>query len=219
MIPVAAINEASRQCLDRGIRILQGYRLADTDLAHIETLLGYMQPAPNTQWVDIGCGFGEPAALMLQLRPDLQFDLVNNNDFQLSQVPLHLTRWRADMHALPFAARTFDGAMFLYSLCHAGGLLDALKEAARVVRPGGRLFVYDCMRKFGSNLLTWQHLGANFFEREVLRYSTDASGWKMNRLILPPGDDAVFRGTFGDKALYEELFTDLVPVIWTATRQ
>ncbi len=219
MIPVEAINEASRRCLARGIKILQGFRLERTDAAHIETLLSHMQPEFGSAWVDIGCGFGEPAALMQELRPDLHFTLVNDNDFQLAQVPPYLDSYRADMHAMPFEAGAFDGAMFLYSLCHANGLMDALREAARVVRTGGRLFVFDYLRQHGDNARTQVVLGANFFNREELRAATRATGWQMNLVILPSGNDAVFRAAFGDIELYEELFASLVPVIWTATRE
>ena len=219
MIPVEAINEASRRCLARGIRILQGFRLGPTDRAHISALLFHMEPGAGTRWLDIGCGFGEPAALMQELRPDLHFTLVNDNDFQLAQVPPYLDSHRADMHAMPFEAGAFDGAMFLYSLCHANGLMDALWESARVVRTGGRLFVFDYLRQHGDNARTQVVLGANFFNREELRAATRATGWQMNLVILPSGNDAVFRAAFGDIELYEELFASLVPVIWTATRE
>jgi ubiquinone/menaquinone biosynthesis C-methylase UbiE len=219
VIPVEAINAASRSCLASGIRILQGFRLGATDRAHIETLLSHMAPGFGNRWLDIGCGFGEPAALMLALRPDLHFTLVNNNDFQLEQVPPGLECHRADMHAMPFDDGEFDGAMFLYALCHANGLMDALREAARVVRPEGRLFVFDYLRKHGDNAATQACLGANFFKKDELRACTRAAGWQVNQVILPPGDDAVFRAAFGDIALYEELFADLVPVIWTAVRR
>jgi len=219
VIPVEAINEASRRCLARGIKILQGFRLETTDAAHIEALLSHMQPEFGSAWVDIGCGFGEPARLMLEARPDLRFDLVNDNDFQLSHVPAHLSAHRADMHALPFLDATFDGAMFLYALCHANGLVDALREAARVVRPGGRLFVFDYLRQHGDNARTQAVLGANFFRKDELRVCTSATGWRVDRVVLPPGDDTVFRTAFGDIELYEELFASLAPVIWTATRE
>ena len=123
------------------------------------------------------------------------------------------------MHAMPFEAGAFDGAMFLYSLCHANGLMDALWEAGRVVRAGGRLFVFDYLRQHGDNARTQAVLGANFFRKDELRACTCATGWRVDRVVLPPGNDAVFRAAFGDIELYEELFASLVPVIWTATRE
>jgi ubiquinone/menaquinone biosynthesis C-methylase UbiE len=218
MITTAELDAASRQCWDRGIKVLQGFRLAPTDRDHIAKLLEWMQPDPGTEWLDIGCGFGEPARLMRELRPDLRFVLVNDNPFQLEQVPPGLAAYLCDMHAMPFRDGEFDGAMFLYSLCHASPR-TALAEAARVVKPGGRLFVFDYLRKHGDNALTQAHLGANFYTKEELRACASAVGWRPTRLILPPGDDAVFRSAFGDVKLYEELFAELVPVIWTATRE
>jgi ubiquinone/menaquinone biosynthesis C-methylase UbiE len=222
MMPVEAINEASRKCLDMGITILQGFRLADTDAAHIVALLDYMAPAIGSSWVDIGCGFGEPARLMQEARPDLHFELVNDNEFQLGEVPGHLSAWRADMHELPFSDQTFDGAMFLYSLCHSQ-LIAALGEAGRVVKDGGRLFVFDYLRVQETKKLrqlTYDTLGARFWSFEEWLGCVQASDWQDCRMAFPDGTDATFRQAFGadGQALYDQIFADLIPVIITATR-
>jgi len=218
MITTAELDAASRQCWDRGIKVLQGFRLGATDEEHIAALLVMlMDPEFDTRWVDIGCGFGEPARLLQELRPDLQFELVNNNEFQLSKVPSHLSAWRADMHELPFLAQTFDGAMFLYSLCH-GRIYEALKEAARVVRPDGRLFVFDYMREKGNNRLSSQHLGASFLKRRELWDCLYNAGWTPDFWMVPSGDDGVFRSAFGDQRLYDRIFSELTPIVFTALR-
>ena len=49
----------------------------------------------------------------------------------------------ADMEALPFEAEAFDGAMFVAALHHVPDPLPALREAWRVLSPGGQLFVYE----------------------------------------------------------------------------
>jgi len=97
MIPADVLNEASRLALAAGVKILQGFRLADTDAAHVARLLDYMQPEAGETWVDIGCGFGEVARLMHAACPDLNFILVNNNYFQLSHAPRDFLQLHADM--------------------------------------------------------------------------------------------------------------------------
>ena len=223
MIPPDEMNAASLACLQRGVKILQGFRLADTDEAHIAALLAFMDPPHRSSWLDIGCGFGEPARLMQQQRPDLRFELVNNNRFQLSRVPSEMSAWHADMHDLPFLNATFDGAMFLYSLCHSEGLISALREAARVVRRDGRLFVFDYVRLAGDNTLAKLHLGANFFTPDDLADLLWNAGWIANGITLPKtGSDAVFRSLFGDGTqveLYNRIFSELAPMLADCTRR
>ena len=64
-------------------------------------------------------GFGEVARLMKAERPDLAFILVNDDHYQLGRAPEQFQHWLADMKSLPIAEADVDGAMFLYSLCHA----------------------------------------------------------------------------------------------------
>ena len=47
------------------------------------------------------------------------------------------------MAALPFADSTFDGVVSRYSAHHWPDIAAALREAARVLRPGGRIVVID----------------------------------------------------------------------------
>jgi ubiquinone/menaquinone biosynthesis C-methylase UbiE len=217
VIPQAALDDASRVCWERGIKVLQGFRCGNgTDRQHIGRLLWAMSPPFGSRWVDIGCGFGEPARLMAEFRPDLHFELVNNNQFQLTKVPRHLPAYHADMHELPFEDARFDGAMFLYSLCHSDGLA-ALHEAARVVKPGGKLFVFDYIRKSGDNDLARWHLGANFFTRNEFLTALCLAGWAHAGWNEPPGSDALFRSTFGDgqqPQLYDQIFSEVTPTIW-----
>lgn len=219
MIDQYLLTDLSREYLEKGLKVLQGYRLGQTDHDHIEALLDYMMPKPNTIWADIGCGFGEPARIMKDIRPDLTFHLVNNNEFQLDQVPKEFNSYYADMHKLPLGGEMVDGCMFLFSLCHADDVYTALKEAWRVTRPGGELFVFDYMRTKGDDYLSWQFLCARFFGLNAMHHMCEFTGWQFESVTAVHGSDAIFRSLFEDKNLYERIFDDLTPVVWQATRK
>jgi SAM-dependent methyltransferase len=53
---------------------------------------------------------------------------------------------QADYTAVPFRAGAFDAVWALESLCHAADKGAFYREAARVLRPGGRLVVAEYMR-------------------------------------------------------------------------
>jgi len=53
----------------------------------------------------------------------------------------HVTTAVADVHALPFVDASFDAVLVLHTLTYAESPPVALREAARVLRPGGRVVV------------------------------------------------------------------------------
>ena len=60
-----------------------------------------------------------------------------------TQLPQLFSRTAATFEALPLAARSCDIAVFNAALHYALGLSVALAEAARIVRPGGRIAILD----------------------------------------------------------------------------
>ena len=218
MIPQDDLLRASNACLDAGVTILQGFRLRSSDRAHVAALLELMEPLVDTLWADIGCGFGAVADLMHQMRPDLGFVLINNNAFQLDRAPSRFLRLNADMCAIPLPNASVDGCMFLYALCHAEALENALCEARRITRPGGGLFVFDYERLAGDNRRMQRYLFAHALPFAQTRTIARAAGWEVTRHINPPGSDEVFRRLWGDEQDYDAIFRDLRPVVWKAVR-
>lgn len=214
---VEVLNAASQHMLDRGERILQGVRFADTDEGHVAKLLQFMDPPQGARICDMGCGFGEVARLMQRHRPDLSFVLVNDNAFQLSHAPnrLGMQPVLTDMTDTRLPAESFDVVMFLYSLCHVD-LYAALVEARRLVRPGGILFVFDYLRTGGDNTLSERHLGASFRTFGELLMEMHLGCWDEHSLQLPRGDDALFRSLFPDQQLYASIFNRAKPMLWRA---
>lgn len=97
--------------------------------------------------VDIGGGAGTYASLIARARlievvgVDISPAAVAIRD----EDPLLVENVVDDMEDLPFDAGRFDGALFVAALHHVPDPLPALREAARVLRPGGQLFAFEPM--------------------------------------------------------------------------
>jgi len=58
--------------------------------------------------------------------------------------------------SLPFHDQEFDAVVFTLSLCTVNAPSEALAEAARVLKPGGRLLVLEHVRARDPKLARWQ---------------------------------------------------------------
>lgn len=214
------LAEVSPALHAQGLRVLQGQRLAPDDAGHVAALLALMDPPHGSNILDAGCGFGEVARLMRAVRPDLWFVLLNFSREQLALVPHGdgLRPVRGDYHALPLADASLDGAMFLYALCHADQPV-ALAEAARVVRPGGFLFVYEYELVAGDDALFRDVLYSAAPSDAEFRGMADAAGWDVQWKQRMAGDDSIFRGVMADDVRYEAIFRGLRLACWRAVRR
>lgn len=95
--------------------------------------------------LDIACGDGVMAELMAGharsiTGVDVSPTLIAAARERLKGDP-QVTLIEADMHALPLEADRFDHVFLMHALAYTRRPLDVLREAARVLRPRGRLLV------------------------------------------------------------------------------
>ncbi len=98
--------------------------------------------------LDAGCGSGHFAALLAEAAPDAEVIGLERDEGRLAFARARLRapnlRFEAgDLHALPFAPARFDLCCTRFVLVHDPDPLDALRELARVTRPGGLVVAYD----------------------------------------------------------------------------
>jgi len=80
-----------------------------------------------------------------------------------------------DMHALPFAAASFDLVVLMHALTYSARPAQAVAEAARVLRPGGRLLLCSLARhEHRSVVEAYGHVNLGFTAKELRRFAEKA---------------------------------------------
>jgi ArsR family transcriptional regulator len=81
----------------------------------------------------------------------------------------------ADMHALPFDPSSFDLVVLMHALTYAAKPAQAVTEAARVLRPGGRLLLSSLARhEHRSVVEAYGHANLGFSEKDLRRFAEKA---------------------------------------------
>ena len=107
----------------------------------------YLQFAPGDRVIDLGCGSGR--SMLWNAASGAAFTGVDVSPFFAHEARATADLALSDLRRLPFADGAFTKAYALDVLEHLSPeALDAmLAEAARVLAPGGALFVYSHVRK------------------------------------------------------------------------
>jgi len=81
-----------------------------------------------------------------------------------------------DMHALPFPDESFDLVVLMHALTYASKPAQAVAEAARVLRRGGRLLLSSLARHEHRTVVeAYGHANLGFTEKELRRFADKAA--------------------------------------------
>ena len=112
-----------------------------------DMLRAFLAPGPDDRVVDLGCGSGR--ALLWNRDWHAQAVGIDISPFFAHESRQQVDLLLGDLRRLPFADGTFTKGYSLDVLEHLSpeALRGMLTEAARVIAPGGTLFVYTHVRK------------------------------------------------------------------------
>lgn len=156
---------------------------------HLRALVGLVDP----EWIvgDLGCGTGQVSeALAPYVRRVIAID---ESGEMLKAARRRLKPYanvqvqRGDLEALPIDDGRLDAAVLLLVLHHVAEPGNALREAARVLRPGGRLLIGDMLPHDREQYRQQMgHVWLGFAEAQMQEYLEEAGFSGVQIRPLPP---------------------------------
>lgn len=204
---------------ETGLNVLNGFMLDVSEASHCARLLELMNTKRGAVVLDAGCGFGAVAKHMADARPDLRFRLLNLSEIQLETCPPGMTKLHGSFDAIPLEDASVDVVMFNYAICHSHDWLVTLKEARRVLREGGTLFIFDMARVdcIGNGLMNEALQASAYPQWQVTDVAKRAGFDLMEAVIHEPAENRL-QGLMGFAA-YALVVGEVVPATWRFTRQ
>jgi len=145
----------------RGFSAIYDRAMKSTEEAGMREIRRETLSAARGRTVDIGAGTG----LNVELYPEGVSELVlaEPDEHMLNRLRPKVATWgrnvdvvQAPADRLPFDDDSFDTAVFTLVLCTVPDPAAALKEAARVLKPGGELLFVEHVRSPEPGLARWQ---------------------------------------------------------------
>lgn len=147
------------------------------------SLCDFLEPLPNNASVlDVGGGTGVMSEFAYACRDDLELTVADPAVGMLKHTKEYFKTQKASAEALPFADKSFDLVLMGEALHHFKNIDEALKETVRVLKKGGKLFIYefDVGTFKGQSICTLEKLlgePGNFFEPEALLILLESYGF------------------------------------------
>jgi ubiquinone/menaquinone biosynthesis C-methylase UbiE/DNA-binding transcriptional ArsR family regulator len=161
--------------------------------SHLQAVPALLDP----QWTlgDLGCGTG---ALSASLAPfvariiavDRSGEMLEAAERRLRELPNVQVR-KGDLESLPLDDAAIDAATLVLVLHHLPDPAAAIRETARVLKPGGRVLITDMLPHDREEYRQQMgHVWLGFSEDQVRRFCASA-GFKGVRIVaLPPDREA-----------------------------
>jgi ubiquinone/menaquinone biosynthesis C-methylase UbiE len=145
----------------RGFAAVYDRGLKATEEAGLREMRRETLAAASGRTIDLGAGTGvnlelfpEAVGELVMAEPDPH--MIKQLRAKLADSSVDATAIETPAEKLPFADDSFDTAVFTLVLCTVPDPAAALAEAARVLKPGGKLLFVEHVRSEEAGLARWQ---------------------------------------------------------------
>ena len=126
-----------------------------------EKFIDWMNPQPNTKLIDVASGTGDIANLFLKkTNKSAQITCIEPNKEMLEQGKIKLNKYKSiewvncSAEKIPVKDNSFDYYSISYGIRNVSNINMALKEAFRVLKPGGRFMCLE-FSKINNEILNF----------------------------------------------------------------
>ena len=136
--------------------------------------------------LEIGCGRGVSAELIQQVFGadsvdmfDLDLRMIKLTQRRLQRRAIDGRAWTADATAIPVADATYDAVFDFGIVHHVPAWRQAVMEIVRVLKPGGRLYAEEVLRRFVCHPLIrglFRHPQSDRFDAEEFSGAFEGAG-------------------------------------------
>lgn len=128
--------------------------------------------------------YGDKISELVAIDPELGVRARRDQRMALAAFPVKFAQLSGE--TLPLADEEFDAVVSTYTLCTIPDVARALREARRVLKPGGRFYFLEHGRSAEENIAKWQ-------SRLNAIYSPVAGGCRLDRDVPSLVESAGFR--------------------------